>query len=191
MTISLVLGGAALSGCTDLKRGLGMEKVVPDEFAVTASAPLAVPPDFTLRPPRPGQAPTQQQAAVDQARQTVFRASDAKLETLPPATSRSPGESALLKDAGAQTAPSNIRQLVNNEYQAPPDTKFADKLLFWRPSDTTAPADQIIDPEAEAERLHAAAATPAGNTTATATTPAAGAPTIERTKQKGFWDWLF
>ncbi len=102
--------GLLLAGCgdtwTDVKRGLGMEKVVPDEFAVTASAPLAVPPDFTLRPPRPGAAPTQEKAPVDQARQTVFRASDTQLATLSPAASdRSEGEDELLKRAGAESTP--------------------------------------------------------------------------------------
>ena len=59
----------ALSGCTSGGlRGRGG----PDEFAVTRNAPLVVPPDFALTPPRPGEpVPT----AVDsrgQALQALF-----------------------------------------------------------------------------------------------------------------------
>ena len=195
-----------LAGCgdtwTNVKRGLGMEKVVPDEFAVTASAPLAVPPDFTLRPPRPGAAPTQEKAPVDQARQTVFRASDTQLATLSPAaTDRSEGEDELLKRAGAEDTPKNIREIIANESSVAPDKSgFADKLLFWRTSPPSLPpGNQVIDPSSEAERLRLAAANQAtaanaASGTAAPRQPAATAanpPIIERTKSKGFFDWLF
>jgi hypothetical protein len=191
-----------LGGCESIKRGLGMEKVVPDEFAVTASAPLAIPPDYTLRPPRPGAAPSQTPAPIDQARQTVFRASDAQLGSLPPADAdRSEGEGELLKQAGADAAPKDIRQLLTDEASAVPDKSgFIDTLLFWRPTaPALAPADETIDPSSEAERLRTAAASQAGNAPAGAgaspgQTAAAytGKPVvIERTKPKGFFDWLF
>ena len=45
----------ALSGCTSAQKALGMSKVVPDEFRVVSKAPLAVPPDYALRPPAPGE----------------------------------------------------------------------------------------------------------------------------------------
>jgi hypothetical protein len=188
-----------LAGCgdtwTNVKRGLGMEKVVPDEFAVTASAPLAIPPDFSLRPPRPGAAPTQEMAPVDQARQTVFRASDTQLTTLAPASSdRSSGEGEFLKQAGAENAPQNIRELVANEASLAPDKSgFVDSLLFWRTAPPSLPpANQVIDPSSEAERLRAATANQtAANAPAQPAATAANTPVIERTKSKGFFNWLF
>jgi hypothetical protein len=192
-----------VSGCgdtmTNIKRGLGMEKVVPDEFAVTAAAPLAIPPDYTLRPPRPGVAPTQQLAPVEQARQTVFRASDTQLSTLPPATAdRSPAEDQLLKQAGAGAAPRNIRDLVNGDANSVQDAdSFANKLLFWRDSKPElAPNDQVIDASAEADRMRTAAAAQAQASSGTAAKPVAaaggaGTPTIERTKSSGWFGWLF
>ena len=192
-----------LGGCESIRRGLGMEKVVPDEFAVTASAPLAIPPDYNLRPPRPGAAPTQTQAPVDQARQTVFRAGDADLTTLPPADAdRSEGEGELLKQAGADSAPKDIRQLLANDSSAVPDKGgFIDSLLFWRsPTPTIAPADQTIDPSSEAERLREAAASQAAGSAPSASGASSGQAAfvytgkpvvIERTKPKGFFDWLF
>ncbi|MBT4740276.1 MAG: DUF3035 domain-containing protein, partial [Rhodospirillaceae bacterium] len=35
-----------LSGCDDTKRALGINKSVPDEFAVVRRAPLVMPPDY-------------------------------------------------------------------------------------------------------------------------------------------------
>jgi Protein of unknown function (DUF3035) len=178
-----------------------MEKVVPDEFAVTSEAPLAVPPDFNLRPPQPGAPPTQLQAPVVQARETVFRASDNKLETPQPGSGNfSPGEDEFLKQAGAPAAPANIRQLVTSEDKKKADTaSFTDELLFWKSTPNEAPANQVIDPNFEAERLHQTSGAAAGSATATATpTPAApavtgatGQPRIEHTQDKSFWNWLF
>ena len=45
-----------LSACSgdELTRTFGLTRDAPDEFQVTTRAPLSMPPDFTLRPPRPG-----------------------------------------------------------------------------------------------------------------------------------------
>lgn len=189
----LLLAPLALGGCTDFKRALGMEKVVPDEFAVVRAAPLALPPDFSLRPPRPGAAPTQEISSTEQARQTVFRASDQQTAGLPDADKLSAGENQLLRQAGAAAAPRDIRDTVNREAMetAPPiDESFADKLLFWRsPEKRVGVTDSVIDPQQEALRLKgsassaqagatpAAGAAPAATPAASAaTTPAAGAP---------------
>ncbi|MGH6975424.1 MAG: DUF3035 domain-containing protein [Stellaceae bacterium] len=204
--MALALTALAVSGCstwTDVKRGLGMEKVVPDEFDVTTNAPLAIPPDYTLRPPKPGSPPTQQLSPTAQAQETVFRAGDTKIDTLPPDKSRSAGESALLRDAGAGKAPKDIRQLVKNDNQAAfSGSTLTQRLLFWR-SEPPNP-NQTLDPTAESDRLrefganggngNAGAATAAGsNAQATATGAATPKPTIERTQKsdKGFFDWLF
>ena len=46
----------ALAGCGQgtVQEALGMGKRSPDEFAVVSRAPLILPPDYGLRPPRPG-----------------------------------------------------------------------------------------------------------------------------------------
>ena len=199
----LLLVPLVLGGCTDLKRALGMEKVVPDEFAVVKAAPLALPPDFALRPPRPGAAPTQEISSTEQARQTIFKASDQQTAAVPDADKLSTGENQLLRQAGAAAAPRDIRDTVNREamQSAPPiDESFAAKLLFWRtPEKSVGLTDVVIDPQQEAQRLKASATsaqaggTPAAGaaaaTPATGTPPAAapaaqpdllGPPTIER-----------
>lgn len=207
---SLILAGAAvavlsLAGCEDIKRGLGIEKVVPDEFAVVPNAPLSVPPDYALRPPRPGAPRDQETSPVEQAKQTVFRQGDTG--QLPPTTGqRSAGEGELLRQAGAADAPTNIRQLISRDrsQMAPVEGGLVDKLLFWKSADKTLPSDQPIDAAQEAARLHSAKdagqspAPDAGASTAAASSTAAnapasgvGTPTIERTQEKSFWDKIF
>lgn len=182
-----VLAALSLQGCTDFKRAVGWEKVIPDEFAVVSRAPLAIPPDYTLRPPRPGAQRPQEKAPTEQARETVFRAGQQEATLPPPATQRSSGEGELLREAGAANALSNIRELVNVEATAdkPIDEGFVDKLLFWRTSaKKVAPADEVIDPEKETERLHDRQA--AGKAP-----PNPGTPSIERTSTPSLFERLF
>ena len=62
----------ALAACEGVKQELGMTKQPPDEFAVLASkAPLVVPPDFTLRPPRPGAPRPQETQPAEAARNAL------------------------------------------------------------------------------------------------------------------------
>jgi hypothetical protein len=49
----LAISALALSGCVG---GGPFNRQRPDEFSVARNAPLIVPPDFALTPPRPGQA---------------------------------------------------------------------------------------------------------------------------------------
>src|SRR5690242_19300542 len=134
----LVLASLPLVGCDSCNRALGLEKVVPDEFAVVSRAPLAVPPDYSLRPPRPGAAPTQEVTPTEQARQTIFKAGDQQAGLPPGAEKRSTGENELLRAAGAGSAPPNIRETIAREANAEPvDQSFVDKLLFWRSADNS------------------------------------------------------
>ena len=61
MTLNrVILAGAlvaavGLAGCSSTRQALGMTKVTPDEFRVVTKAPLVVPPDYSLRPPAPGE----------------------------------------------------------------------------------------------------------------------------------------
>lgn len=176
----LALAAPSVSGCESLERAFGTQKVVPDEFAVVSRAPLAVPPDYALRPPRPGASPTQEVSASDQAKQTIFRAGD-QTAALPGADQRSEGENALLKQAGAGSASPDIRRTVNQEArEAPVDQSLVDKLLFWRgPDYKLGPTDQVIDPKLEADRLKGGSATATAPTTPTGLS---GTPLIERTK---------
>ena len=69
--LALAVSAATLvAGCAaggPFGRGRG-----PDEFAVARNAPLAVPPDFALTPPRPGEAEQGAQDPRAQALQALF-----------------------------------------------------------------------------------------------------------------------
>jgi Protein of unknown function (DUF3035) len=176
---ALALAALSLGGCESISQAIGLEKTIPDEFTVVSSAPLAIPPDYALRPPRPGAAPSQEVSPTDQAKQTIFRAGGADT-ALPGAAQRSAGENALLAQAGASQATPDIRQLIAQEAQSeqgPLNQSFVDKLLFWRGPET--PADQVIDPTREAQELKGSQA--AANAPITRS-GLSGVPTIERAR---------
>jgi hypothetical protein len=66
-----LVGGLAVGGCSDFKQTIGIEKVAPDEFSVENQPPLTIPPDFALRPPKPG-APRPQEASSGEQAQKIF-----------------------------------------------------------------------------------------------------------------------
>ena len=52
--VFLALGALVLSGCSGARQTFGLDRKPPDEFSVVTRAPLAVPPEYQLRPPQPG-----------------------------------------------------------------------------------------------------------------------------------------
>lgn len=88
-----VLGATLLvAGCGGGQKGV-FNRDRPDEFAVTRAAPLVVPPDFALAPPRPGAPRPQEADSSTQALQALFGGQ----------RTGSPGEAAVLNSAGAAT----------------------------------------------------------------------------------------
>ena len=71
LAIACLLLGSLVSGCTDFRRAVGMDRVGPDEFAVESRAPLTIPPEFDLRPPTPGAARPQEVTSAERARKAI------------------------------------------------------------------------------------------------------------------------
>lgn len=195
MIAALGMAALPLGGCASFDRAIGKTRVIPDEFDVVTNDPLAIPPDFALRPPRVGNGP-EQLRAMQRTRETVFRAGDSEGQDAPlPAADKtmSSGERDLLKEAGALNTSPDIRQIVNADptQGMPFDRSLVDKLLFWS-GPTTPPSDQVINPSKEEARIRLAesVAKPGGPKTKL---PAdAVAPTFEHgTKKSGWFDWLF
>lgn len=170
----------AAAGCSGAKESLGLVQDPPDEFRVVSRAPLAIPPDFSLRPPRPGETRPQEGTATQQARTAVFRASDNQKPTLEAVSGegRTTGERALLLAAGAAETDPEIREIVDRESQrfSDDDGYFYDALVFWRDDE---PPGEIVDAAAEAKRLRENAALGQSVT-------AGETPTIERKKEAMF-----
>ena len=140
---------ASLSACESINETFGFGKKPPDEFSVVRSAPLSVPPDYTLRPPQPG-APNANEASLrDQAESVLLQEAGVNPAESAAATS---GETALIERAGAADVDPNIRQTLDRAVavDAPEDEGLFDWLLFWQDDE---PPGDVIDADVEAERL--------------------------------------
>ena len=107
--VNLALAASAstllLAGCASGGRS------APDEFAVARNAPLVVPPDFALTPPRPGEAAPATDSRT-QAIQALFGG---------PAP-RSAAEQQILQQSGVSSAAPGARSVVGD-----PGTTVVDK----------------------------------------------------------------
>ena len=120
---ALVLLGGCATG--DLTRTFGLTRDPPDEYTVTTRAPLSMPPDYNLRPPRPGAPRPQEQSERDQAAAALVP----QLALGSPQGDASPGQAALLQETGP-AAPPDIRAKVDQEAnQAKGDEGFINNLL--------------------------------------------------------------
>ena len=153
---ALVAGvGLALCGCDTIRDAAGMGKQPPDEFAVLTKAPLVVPPDYNLKPPRPGAAPTNQSDPTDSAQAQLYGSDAATVAASLPANF-SLGERMLLADAGVVNADPNIRQELASDRKnvLGADDSFTDQILFWNGPKTD--PGKVVDADAEAQRIDAA-----------------------------------
>jgi len=145
----ITVGFTALSACESAQEQLGLNKTVPDEFKVVKRAPLELPPQYTLRPPRPGAPRPQEQEPVEEARKAVFGGEDASNQQTLPTTA----EGSLLQQAGVSNIDPGIRQRVDQESAEMVDENepVIDKLINLG-RDTQPPA-KVLDASKEAERL--------------------------------------
>jgi hypothetical protein len=197
VVVALLAASIAVAGCGDsTKRALGLTKSSPDEFAVVSRAPLSQPPDYALRPPRPGApspariTPTQEAKASLFGEKSDARQADASRSSKPAGSpvaapraaveTTSPGEAALLAKAGAAQADANIRTEVDRESAVLADASrnFIQRLLNYN-NDTA----EIVDAPAESRRLRENEAL--GKPTTEGETP-----TIER-RQRGLLEGIF
>ncbi len=169
----------ALGACSgdELTRTFGLTRDAPDEFQVTTRAPLSMPPDLTLRPPRPGVTRPQELTQQQQAQAALVP--DTALNPVSTAA-QSPGQQALVSAAG-RPAPPDIRNRVDSEAALDtPSRSFSDRLMFWQ---SPPPPGTQVDPAREAARLRQNAAlgqsADAGDT-----------PIIQR-KRQGIFSSLF
>lgn len=149
LTLSSALLLTACGG--DMKEELGLKKAPPDEFSVVTRAPLSVPPDYTLRPPRPGAERPMELSVREQAKKTVFGTNDTSEKN---AVVRSGTSNAFLNQLGAANADPAIRNSLDSEMleMDKKDQPAAEKLLFWKEKE---PPGKTIDPAEEKKRLEA------------------------------------
>lgn len=138
----------ALSGCSSVSNALGNERNAPDEFRVVTIAPLSVPPEYNLRPPRPGE-PRPEEIYPDQAARIALLGSTDNFEG-------SDAEALLVARAGGGTADPFIRSIIDGETASVvrKSRGFADQVLFWRDGEYQPRGDATpLDAAQEAEML--------------------------------------
>ncbi|MBY0564275.1 MAG: DUF3035 domain-containing protein [Hyphomonadaceae bacterium] len=143
--VAVLAAAAAASGCTGFSRAIGAERSAPDEFRVVTQAPLTLPPDYNLRPPRPGEARPQELAPDENARAALFGQDVGQ--------SASQGERTFVAAAGAEAADPNIRDTIDYESQGVVRRSegFVNRVLSFGGAGTAGPAP--IDAADEARRL--------------------------------------
>lgn len=172
-----------LAGCgeSSLARTFGLTRDAPDEFAVTTQAPLSMPPDFNLRPPRPGVLRPQQRPEREQAEEALVP--QLALTGTGGAGAVSRGQAALLDDAGPRAA-ADVRQQVDQDAQLEQASAgFLDRVLTWRKTDTR---NLEVDPERETQRIRQ-------NTALGQPTESGVTPTIAPKRESWFkklFNWL-
>ncbi len=151
-TALAVIGAVALSGCSDTRRAIGLDRATPDEFAVVSRAPLSMPPDLALARPRPGAARPQEPTASQRAASSVFGSAAGRMSD-----GATEGQRAIVAQAGAKGIDPDIRTKVDEETTslAVADAGWVESLLFWR---ERTPPGSIVDARKEAQRLRQAEA---------------------------------
>src|SRR5262249_7143333 len=118
-------------------------------------APLQLPPDYSLRPPAPGEPRPQELQPESAARQALEGQREAGV--------RSDGEKILAQRAGADRADPLIRYVVDDEFGglAHKDKSWADWVMFWKRGKAATPEAgtggaqdaRPIDPAIEEKRV--------------------------------------
>jgi hypothetical protein len=148
----VALSMAMLTACEKTKEQFDFSKKAPDEFQVTTRAPLEMPPEFSLRPPRPGAPRPQEDSAKEEAKQAVF--GERAVQTSETQSELSQGEAILLQKSGVNAIDPNIRDKVDAESAklAEESKSTVDRILGKAGRKTDVKAE-VVNPVKEAERI--------------------------------------
>ncbi len=178
MLVALLGAGLDLSACTDVREAVGTIKTPPDEFEVSTRAPLVVPPDVSLRPPRPDAGSGREADASSPASMSAQVNRDLASAL---GTGYSDGEKFLLTRSNALAVDPNRKIVTPTLAQAapvpavsPPSPATPEApVAAAMPSAPATPAPAAAMPSAPATPATTSAATPASaNATESATTAA-------------------
>jgi len=115
----------SLSACARTSKALGLTKSTPNEFNILTKAPLVIPPEYNLRPPKVGESSAENNYTQKAAREALIGNVDA--------AEPSQGEIVLMSKAGVAKANQEIRIEIDGVNGVERKTSsFADQVLFWR-----------------------------------------------------------
>lgn len=170
LPLSLLFVSLALTACDgqEMRETVGLTREAPDEFVVVSRPPLSVPPDFSLKPPRPGEQ-RKEESTENQARQLILKenpdASSAIIEEMEPAPksvataldpvtsseAKSSAESTLLNKFGVEKADPDIRKKLGQDSVAEKDT--SDSKSLYEKLVKEDGEEPVVDAKKEAERI--------------------------------------
>jgi hypothetical protein len=131
---AVLTAALALSACSGVRRAVGADKVTPDEFRVVTKAPLVVPPEYNLRPPRPGEPRPQDLIPEDQASRAAYSGYESAIA--------SDAEQLLVAKLSTGSVDPTIRVRIDAGNGVVQKRRgFADRVLFWRDGDVVDEAD--------------------------------------------------
>jgi hypothetical protein len=172
----LVFAALALGACDggSVKDTLGLSKKAPDEFRVVSRPALSVPPQFNLRPPSisdvsPTHTPADRQAQSlvlgtplnSQSGDTYSLEPPTDAAVMPvqagpvgsakPLGAATPGESQLLKNAGAAQADPRVRQQLTEEKNS--IVTQEEESSWWDIMGSKQQKEPLVDAKGEANRI--------------------------------------
>ncbi len=143
---------------------LGLSNQPPDEFAVVDRPPLSMPPDYNLRPPRPGAPSPNDSNPAGTAAKALY--GDNKMELVPQqgvtsmnVQNLSPAEQIVINQSNATQADPHIRSVIDREQgqEVVANRKLIDAILFWKEPKPEEKA-LVVNAPAERARIEAAQA---------------------------------
>ena len=132
LTLSSLLSACGGGGET-VGEALGYELTGPDEMAVIKRPPLTVPPDFNLRPPRPGKEATAATDASRTARQTLL----GSVASGPNSSGEPTSEGQNLLVSRSDRTELDLDKLTETRAENRIDNALLRRLLAWTPNDKT------------------------------------------------------
>jgi hypothetical protein len=146
--ILVTASSALMVGCTSTSKALGLKKEAPNEFNILTKAPLVVPPEYNLRPPRLGESSSENNYSQKAAREALIGNVDAAEPTR--------GEVVLMTKAGVGRANPEIRIEIDGQNSVERKTDgFTSRILFWQNGQLVDQDGKLVplDSEAEAKRI--------------------------------------
>jgi hypothetical protein len=129
LVVGIAALGAGVCACHTSRDAFAQNTGSPDEFRIVTKAPLVVPPEYSVRPPAPGE-PTPTELRPDSAAENALIGERE-------AADRDDAEKLLVAKAGAEHADPLIRYVVDDQFGsiAHKDKSFSDRVMFWRKGD--------------------------------------------------------
>lgn len=154
---ALLLASLSVTACSgNVRETLGLRSDAPDAFRVVSNPPLKTPPNFNLRPPKPGSSPTHYTKTDIKAEEAIY----GKQSTMPMRMDITIGENALLARADAFNSDPSIRDTLDEEYVQTVQLKTKRTLLdkITKPFGASEPKEPVVHASKERNRISKAKA---------------------------------